>query len=141
MGNWVSNLNAILMSMKTLLVLMNLLAFVISFGAILWAWFIIHKDMRENSALFARLKEIEQRYANEPPSIFGGGSRTEEMRAEQQAAGKTMFTYSDMDNMPELVKHLIYSHAVSGLGLQVWLVGAGLALATAANILSLFVPV
>lgn len=63
MGNWVSNLNAILMSMKTLLVLMNLLALVISFGAILWAWFIIHKDMRENSALFARLKEIEQRYA------------------------------------------------------------------------------
>ena len=119
--------------MKTLLVVMNVLAFVVSFGAILWAWIIVHKDMRANSALFARLKEIERTYADEPASMFGGGSRTEAMRAEQRTAGKTMFTYSDMDNMPELVKHLIYSHAVSGLGLQVWLVGAGLALGTAAT--------
>lgn len=127
--------------MKTVLVVMNVLAFVVSFGAILWAWTLVHKDMRENSALLNLLKEIEQKYANEPPALFGGGSRAEAMRAEQREAGKTMFTYGDMDNMPELVKHLIYSHAVRGLGFQVWLVGAGLALGTAANIWSLFLPV
>lgn len=134
-------MTAILMTMKTLLVIMNVLAFVVSFGAILWAWYIVRKDMRENAALLTRLKEIERAYASEPAAIFGGGPRTDEMRAEQQAAGKTMFTYGDMDNMPELVKHLIYSHAASGLALQVWLVGAGLALGAAANIWSLFVPV
>ncbi|MFS0715924.1 hypothetical protein ABC337_02660 [Arthrobacter sp. 1P04PC] len=93
--------------MKTLLVIINVLAFVVSFGAILWAWYIVRKDMRENAALLIRLKEIERAYASEPAAIFGGGSRTDEMRAEQQAAGKTMFTYGDIDNMPELVKHLI----------------------------------
>lgn len=129
----------ILTTMKTVLVIMNVLAFLFSFGAILWAWHIVHKDMQRNSALLARLKEIDLAYANEPAGLFGGGSRTEEMRAEQRAAGKTMFTYGDMNNMPELVKHLIYSHAVSGLGLQVGLVGVGLVLGTAANLLSLFV--
>lgn len=123
--------------MKTLLVVMNVFAFVLSFGAILWAWYAVRKDMRGN----AKLLESELAYASEPAGLLGGGSRREEMRAEQKVIGKTMFTYGDLDNMPELVKHLIYSHAASGLALQIWLVGAGLALGTAANILSLFVPV
>lgn len=129
----------ILVPLKTLLILMNVLAFLISFGAILWAWFKVRKDMRDNEALLLRLQEIEQEYANEPAELFGGGDRREEEREQQRAAGKTMFTYGDLANMPELVKHLIHSHALNGLGLQVWLVGLGLAVGTAANVLSLFV--
>lgn len=132
--------NGTLMLMKTMLVLMNGLAFVLSLGAILWAWYTVRNDIEENANLLARVKEIERAYASEPASLVGGGSLGGEMRAEQQAAGKTMFTYGDLDNMPELVKHLIYTHAASGLTLQIWLVGAGLGLGTVANILSLFVP-
>lgn len=96
--------------------------------------------MRDNEALLVRLKEIEQAYANEPADLSGGGDRRHERREQQRAAGKTMFTYGDLANMPELVKHLIYSHALNGLALQVWLVGLGLAVGAAANVLSLFVP-
>ncbi|MFE4230342.1 hypothetical protein ACFRJ8_20900 [Arthrobacter sp. NPDC056886] len=95
--------------------------------------------MQDNEALLARLQEIEQEYAHEPAQLFGDGDRRHEKREQQQAAGKTMFTYGDLANMPELVKHLIYSHALNGLALQVWLVGLGLAVGTAANVLSLFV--
>ncbi|WP_251421185.1 hypothetical protein [Pseudarthrobacter sp. NCCP-2145] len=126
--------------MKTLLILMNVVAFIVSFGAILWAWMKVRKDMRDNAALLDRLKEIEREYANEPAEPFGGGDRRQEKREQQLAAGKTMFTYGDLANMPELVKHLIYSHALNGLALQVWLVGLGLAVSTAANVLSLFLP-
>ncbi|MDD7836404.1 hypothetical protein [Paenarthrobacter sp. AB444] len=125
--------------MKTFLAVLNFAAFAVSFGAILWAWFVVRKDMRANAALLERLKEIERAYENEPAAVFGGGDRRAEMRAEQKAAGKTMFTYGDMNNMPELVKHLIYSHAISGLALQIWLVGAGLAIGTVANVMSLYV--
>lgn len=130
----------ILVFTKTLLILMNVLAFIVSFGAILWAWMKVRKDMQDNAALLDRLKEIEREYANEPAELFGGGDRRQEKREQQLAAGKTMFTYGDLANMPELVKHLIYTHALSGLALQVWLVGLGLAVGTAANVLSLFVP-
>ncbi|GKV71711.1 hypothetical protein NCCP2145_10920 [Pseudarthrobacter sp. NCCP-2145] len=119
---------------------MNVVAFIVSFGAILWAWMKVRKDMRDNAALLDRLKEIEREYANEPAEPFGGGDRRQEKREQQLAAGKTMFTYGDLANMPELVKHLIYSHALNGLALQVWLVGLGLAVSTAANVLSLFLP-
>lgn len=130
----------ILMLMKTMLILMIVLAFIVSFGAILWAWFKVRKDMRENEALLVRLRGIEKAYANDPAQLFAGGDRTHEKREQQRAAGKTMFTYGDLDNMPELVKHLIYSHALNGLALQVWLLGLGLAVGAAASMLSLFVP-
>lgn len=130
----------ILVLMKTMLILMNVLAFLVSFGAILWAWHKVRKDMRDNEALLLRLKEIDEEYAKEPAELFGGGDRQQEKREQQRAAGKMMFTYGDLANMPELVKHLIYSHSLSGLALQVWLVGVGLAVGAAANVLSLFLP-
>lgn len=127
--------------MKTLLVLMNVMAFLVSFGAILWAWLNVRKDMQGNEALLLRLKEIDEGFAKEPAEIFGGSEgRQQEKREQQRAAGKMMFTYGDLANMPELVKHLIYSHSLRGLALQVWLVGLGLATGTAANVLSLFLP-
>lgn len=118
--------------MKTLLVVLNLVAFVLSFGAIAWAWYAVHKDVQNNRALMERLKAIDVRYAN------GGRERTDEKFAEYRRAGKTMFTYNDLQHMPELVKDLIYRHAAGGLGPQVVLVGLGLLVGTVANIWSLF---
>lgn len=126
--------------MKTLLVVMNILAFLVSFGAILWAWRNVRTDIRDNADLLDRLNEIERAYASGPHGGTDGEDRQREKRQRQIAAGKTMFTYSDLDNMPELVKNLIYTHALSGLGIQVFLVGLGLALGTLANVLSLYVP-
>ncbi|WP_104172570.1 hypothetical protein [Arthrobacter sp. Y81] len=124
--------------MLTILTLMNVAAFILSFGAILWAWLIVHKDMKENVALLARIREIDAKYAREAVTL-GQTAIREERRAEYVAVGKTMFTYGDMMHMPELVKGLIYSHAASGLGLQVALVGLGLSIGTVANIWSLYV--
>lgn len=119
--------------MTTLLIALNLLAFVISFGAILWAWMKVRADMVENEALLVRLEEIEQAYDHEPAELL------HEKRAAQRAAGKTVVSFGDLDNMPEIVKGLIYRHALDGLGWQVALVGLGIALGTAANVLPLVV--
>lgn len=126
------------MPMLTILALLNVASFILSFGAILWAWLIVHKDMKENLSLLARIREVDSRYADEAVAL-GGTAIRDERRAEYVAVGKTMFTYGDMMHMPELVKGLIYSHAASGLGLQVGLVGVGLVLGTVANIWSLYV--
>lgn len=67
----------------------------------------VRKGMQDNETLLARLQEIEQEYAHEPGRLFSVGDRKHEKREQQQAAGKTMFTHSDLANMPELVKHLI----------------------------------
>lgn len=94
-------------------------AFLVPFGAILRAWRKVRKDIRDNADLLDRLNEIEQEYASGPHGGIDGEGRQQEKRERQIVAGKTMFTYRDLENMPELVKHLMYSHALSGLGTQV----------------------
>lgn len=126
--------------MRTLVVLLNILSFVASFGAILWAWFVVRKDIRENSELLARLREIDVKHAEGARSVPGGREDTPQKFAEYREAGKTMFTYGDLQHAPEMVKELIYRHAASGLGPQVALVGLGLFAGLAANIWSLYLP-
>ena len=120
---------------------LNILAFIVSFGAIVWAWCKVRKDMRSNAHLLDRLKEIAQEYSSGPHGESTGEERRQEKHDRQVAAGKTMFTNDDVENMPEMVKDLIYTHAARGLGLQVALVGVGLLLGTVANVLSLCLPV
>ena len=126
--------------MEAFLVVLNILAFIVSFGAIVWAWCKVRKDMRSNAHLLGRLEDIAQEYRSGPHGGSTGEERLQEKHDRQVAAGKTMFTNGDMENMPEMVKHLIYTHAASGLGLQVALVGLGLLLGTVANVLSLCLP-
>ena len=137
-------LTDILEGMTTLLVVLNILAFVISFGAILWAWIALRRDIKGNEDLLERLRVIDANYANDPAGVLlgaqgGSAERQEQKLAEWRASGKQMFTYGEMNHMPELVKSLIYSHAAGGLGTQIWLVGLGLLIGTIANVWSLFV--
>lgn len=134
----------ILVAMTTLLVILNALAFVTSFGAILWAWVALRRDVKGNEELLGRLRAIDARYENSPADALvraGGGQpdRQEQKLAEWRASGKHMFTYGEANHLPEMVKSLIYAHAASGLGAQVWLVGLGLLMGTLANVWSLFI--
>lgn len=99
--------------MTMLLIALNLLAFVISFGAILWAWYEARGNLRASEARLAHLKEFGRSYGGE------------------------QLTYDDMQNLRELVDKTVHGHALNGLGLQVWLVGLGIALGTTANVLPL----
>jgi hypothetical protein len=126
--------------MKTLIVVLNVASFVASFGAILWAWFVVRKDMESNAALLARLRAIDAAHAERVVALPGGLEDTEKKFADYREAGKTMFTYGDIQHAPEMVKALIYTHAASGLGPQVALVGMGLLAGLAANIWSLYLP-
>lgn len=135
---------AIIVIMKTLLAVLNVLSFAISFGAILWAWVVLRRDVQANDDLLERLKAIDEKYEREPADAFvqligGPTDRQQEKIEEWRRTGKQMFTYNEMNHMPELVKSLIYMHAASGLGAQVWLVGLGLLIGTVANVWSLFI--
>lgn len=139
-----SGATVIIVSMETLLAIMNVLAFAISFGAILWAWVILRRDVKDNDELLAMLKAIDQKYEEEPADALVRAMRVSpELQAQKieewRQSGKQMFTYGEMNHMPELVKSLIYAHAASGLGTQVWLVGLGLLIGTVANIWSLYI--
>lgn len=126
--------------MKTLVVVLNVASFVASFGAILWAWIVVRKDIRANSALLARLRGIDATHVELAKSLPGGREDTKKKFADYREAGKTMFTYGDLQHAPEMVKELIYRHAAGGLGPQVALIGIGLLAGLAANILSLYLP-
>ncbi|THJ64606.1 hypothetical protein E8P82_14640 [Arthrobacter echini] len=99
--------------MTTLLIVLNLLASVISFSAIVWAWHKARAKLRDSEARFDHLKEFGQSYGGE------------------------QLTYDDVQHLRELVNKTIHGHMLDGLGLQVGLVGLGIALGTAANVLPL----
>ncbi|MGO4383858.1 hypothetical protein AB4Y80_06480 [Specibacter sp. RAF43] len=123
--------------MKTFLVIMNVVAFLVSFGAILWAWRILRSDTRSNDALLTRLRSIDAKYEGSATAGPGQRKTSDQKFDEYRAAGKKIFTYNDMQHAPEMVEALINERAARGIGLQVWLVGAGLLIGTVANIIGL----
>lgn len=86
----------------------------------------------------AELQAIDAKYEL-VPSTTGNHAETQAAKFDDyRAAGKFIFTYSDMQHMPELVKSMIFHHALGGLRSQVALVGVGLTLGTVANVWSLY---
>lgn len=125
--------------MLLVLVVLNVLAFALSLGAILWAWVSVKRDVARNSKILNELRAIDARYE---PQLFSTDDHEGVQAArttEYVQAGKFNFTFQDVTHMPELVKSMIFNHALSGLRSQVALVGLGLALGTVANVWSLYV--
>lgn len=121
------------------LAVLNVLAFALSVGAILWAWVAVRRDIASNSKVLTELRNIDAKYEQMP----GGEPTDRETQAakfrDYRQAGKFIFTYNDMQHMPEVVKTMIFQHSVGGLRSQVVLVGLGLALGTVANVWSLYI--
>lgn len=124
--------------MVTLLVVLNVLAYVLSLGAILWAWVAVRRDIAHNSKVLDQLRAIDARYEQLPRGTQSHDERKAAMFEEYRQAGKFIFTYQDVQHMPELVKSMIFQHSLGGLRSQVALVGLGLTLGTVANVWSLY---
>jgi hypothetical protein len=125
--------------MVTFLVVLNVLAFVLSLGAILWAWVAVRKDIAHNSGVLAELRAIDARYELVPITLQNADERKAAKFNDYRQAGKYIFSYQDMHHMPELVKSMIFQHSLGGLRSQVALVGLGLTLGTVANVWSLYI--
>lgn len=125
--------------MVAVLVVLNVLAFVLSLGAILWAWVSVKRDVARNSKILNELRAIDARYESLLASTHDREGTYAAKTDEYTQAGKFTFTYQDVVHMPELVKSMIFSHALRGLRSQVALVGLGLTLGTVANVWSLYV--
>jgi hypothetical protein len=125
--------------MVSLLVVLNILAYVLSLGAILWAWVAVRRDIAVNLKTLQELRAIDARYGLAPSSIENYEEKKAAKFSEYKQAGKYIFSYQDMQHMPELVKSMIFHHALGGLRSQVALVGLGLTLGTVANVWSLYV--
>ncbi|WP_028278274.1 hypothetical protein [Arthrobacter sp. I3] len=125
--------------MIVVLVVLNVLAFALSFGAILWAWVSVKGDVARNSEILNDLRTIDATYEPLLASTHDREGTYAARTDEYTRAGKFTFTFQDMHHMPELVKSMIFSHALSGLRSQVALVGLGLTLGTVANVWSLYV--
>lgn len=105
--------------MKTLLVIMNVVALFVSFGAILWAWRILRFDTRSNEARLTLLRSIDAKYEGSATAGPGQGETSDQKFEEYRAAGKQIFTYNDMQHAPEMVEARINKHAAHGIGLQI----------------------
>lgn len=119
--------------MEALVITLNVLAFILTLSAALWAAFTVQKEKRQNKERLTRLKQIDSEHEADP-SV---GPAQEIKLSKQREAGKTTFTHSDLGALPEMVESIIYEHATRGLRRQILLLAFGLVLSTAADILPL----
>lgn len=124
--------------MVPLLIVLNVFAYVLSLGAILWAWVAVRGDIARNAKVLQELRAIDMRYELVLITADTYKERKAATFAEYRQAGKYFFSNHDLQHAPEKVKSMIFHHALGGLRSQVALVGLGLTLGTVANIWSLF---